>query len=740
MSSTVESLLAAAVGGVGGSTREGQVQMAVAVARAIDTQEHLLVQAGTGTGKSLAYLVPAVEHAQRVGKPAVVATATLALQGQIVDRDMPRLADALAGHLKRRPTYAIVKGRRNYVCKHKTDGGFPDDEDGLFDVGEADAQAGWLGKEVVRVREWAGETESGDRDELVPGVSEKAWRQVSVSAQECLGSKCPMVGECFVERSREAAKDVDVIVTNHSFMAIDAFEGRPMLPDHDVLVIDEAHELVDRVTSTVTDELAPGGVRAAAKRARKFAESSDALDDLATDLEAVLEEAPEGRLTTGIPDALAAVLGRCRDVSRNLLTEMKPPKGEQVDGSRQIALASVDEVHETAGRMLQEHELDVIWVSRDMRRGPLLRVAPMSVAMRMRERIFGTGATDEDEAVRDRTVILTSATLELGGTFDAVAGTLGLRGPGAPEWTGLDVGSPFDYQQQGIAYVAEHLPAPGRDGLAAQTLDEIEALVRAAGGRTLGLFSSMRAAKEASEAMRERLDADYTVLCQGEDMIGTLVRNFARDPKTILFGTLTLWQGVDVPGSSCQLVLIDRIPFPRPDDPLSSARTQEIARRGGNGFMAVSATHAALRLAQGAGRLVRRGDDRGVVAFLDNRMIKARYAGFLQRSLPPFWPTTDRELVLGALRRLDEIAPEVLPVADPVKRGLTGKVTDPGTAGSVRTAVVQGDGWSVQDDDELRDGADLGLPLEELAASLDREESAVVARAKTLGLVVPTRG
>jgi ATP-dependent DNA helicase DinG len=714
--------------------------MAVAVARAIDTQEHLLVQAGTGTGKSLAYLVPAVEHAQRVGKPAVVATATLALQGQIVDRDMPRLADALAGHLKRRPTYAIVKGRRNYVCKHKTDGGFPDDEDGLFDVGEADAQAGWLGKEVVRVREWAGETESGDRDELVPGVSEKAWRQVSVSAQECLGSKCPMVGECFVERSREAAKDVDVIVTNHSFMAIDAFEGRPMLPDHDVLVIDEAHELVDRVTSTVTDELAPGGVRAAAKRARKFAESSDALDDLATDLEAVLEEAPEGRLTSGIPDALAAVLGRCRDVSRNLLTEMKPPKGEQVDGSRQIALASVDEVHETAGRMLQEHELDVIWVSRDMRRGPLLRVAPMSVAMRMRERIFGTGATDEDEAVRDRTVILTSATLELGGTFDAVAGTLGLRGPGAPEWTGLDVGSPFDYQQQGIAYVAEHLPAPGRDGLASQTLDEIEALVRAAGGRTLGLFSSMRAAKEASEAMRERLDDDYTVLCQGEDMIGTLVRNFARDPKTILFGTLTLWQGVDVPGSSCQLVLIDRIPFPRPDDPLSSARTQEIARRGGNGFMAVSATHAALRLAQGAGRLIRRGDDRGVVAFLDNRMIKARYAGFLQRSLPPFWPTTDRELVLGALRRLDEIAPEVLPVADPVKRGLTGKVTDPGTAGSVRTAVVQGDGWSAQDDDELRDGADLGLPLEELAASLDREESAVVARAKTLGLVVPTRG
>ena len=742
MSSSVESLLAAAVGGVGGTTRPGQVEMAGAVARAIDTEEHLLVQAGTGTGKSLAYLVPAVEHAQRTGRPAVVATATLALQAQIVDRDMPRLADSLSGHLKRRPTYAIVKGRRNYVCKHKIEGGFPDEDEGMFDVGEVDAAAGRLGKEVVRVREWAEETESGDRDELVPGVSEKAWRQVSVSAQECLGSKCPMVAECFVERSREAAKDVDVIVTNHSFMAIDAFEGRPMLPDHDVLVIDEAHELVDRVTSTVTDELTPGGIRAAAKRGRKFAESTDALDDLADDLEAVLEEAPEGRLAAGIPDALAGILGRCRDVSRNLLTEMKPPKGEQVDGTRQIALVSVEEVHETAGRMLEEHELDVIWVSRDMRRGPLLRVAPMSVAMRVRERIFGTGDTESDEGVRDRTVVLTSATLELGGTFDAVAGTLGLRGAGSPPWTGLDVGSPFDYAQQGIAYVAEHLPAPGRDGLAPQTLDEIEALVRAAGGRTLGLFSSMRAAKEASEAMRERLDDDFTVLCQGEDMIGTLVRDFARDPRTILFGTLTLWQGVDVPGSSCQLVLIDRIPFPRPDDPLSSARTQEIARRGGNGFMAVSATHAALRLAQGAGRLIRRGDDRGVVAFLDHRMIKARYAGFLQRSLPPFWPTTDRDLVLGALRRLDEIAPEVQPVSEPAKRGMTGKpvAADPGPADGSRTAVVQGEGWSAQDDDELRDGAELGLPLQELAASLDREESAVAARATALGVVVPTRG
>ncbi|MCB5993070.1 MULTISPECIES: ATP-dependent DNA helicase [Janibacter] len=675
-------LLNAAVDGVGGSTRPGQVEMAQAVERAVTTGEHLLVQAGTGTGKSLAYLVPAIAHAMRSGRPAVVATATLALQAQIVDRDMPRLADALTGPLGRRPTYALVKGRRNYVCQHKLVGGFPDDEDGLLDVGEVDAAAGRLGQEVVRLREWAEQTESGDRDELVPGVSERAWRQVSVSADECLGSKCPEFGDCFVERSRTAAKEVDVVVTNHSFMAIDAFEGRHLLPPHDVLVVDEAHELVDRVTSTITDDITPGAVRGASKRAGRLVQSTEELDDLAVALEAQLEDVPEGRLRGGMPDALALTVSRLREVTRTLLTELKPEKGAEVDGGRQIAMAAMEDLFDTAGRVLEERELDVLWVSKDPRRGPVLRVAPMSVAMLVRDKVFEDDSTDEDGNRTDRTVVLTSATLELGGTFDAVAGTLGLRGDGAPPWRGLDVGSPFAYPEQAIAYVAEHLPAPGRDGLAPQTLDEIEELVRAAGGRTLGLFSSMRAAREAAEAMRERLGGEMEVLCQGEDQITTLVRQFAAEPTTCLFGTLTLWQGVDVPGSSCQLVLIDRIPFPRPDDPLSSARTEEIGRRGGNGFMAVSATHAALRLSQGAGRLVRRSDDRGVVAFLDNRMVKARYAGFLQRSLPPFWPTTDKSLVLGALRRLDETAPPPVAVADPARRGLTGAVVEGAVAAS----------------------------------------------------------
>ena len=739
-------LLHAAVGDLGGTERPGQTAMAQAVLDAIDSEEHLLVQAGTGTGKSLGYLVPSILHAQRTGRPAIIATATLALQGQIVDRDLPRLAGALAPLLGRRPTYALVKGRRNYVCLHKLEGGFPDEEDGLFDVGEADAGVGRLGQEVVRLRAWAEETESGDRDELVPGVSERAWRQVSVSAEECLGSRCPMVSECFVERSRAAAKDVDVVITNHSFLAIDAFEGRFMLPEHDLLVIDEAHELTDRITSTITDELTPGAVRAAAKRARK-ADSVDQLDDSALVLERALEQQPDARIDA-IPDQLALALASVRDAARTVQSDLKPAPGEQIDGAQQVAIAAVDEIFDNAGRMLEERELDVLWNRIDQRRGPVLHVAPMSVAMLVRDQIFA-----------ERTVVLTSATLELGGTFDVLAGTLGLRGGGAPAYRGLDVGSPFNYAEQAIAYVAAHLPPPGRGELQTAVIDEIEALVRAAGGRTLGLFSSMRAAREATEALRDRLgESEIRVLCQGEDQISTLVREFAREPMVCLFGTLSLWQGVDVPGSSCQLVLIDRIPFPRPDDPLASARTEAIGKMGGNGFMAVSATHAALRLAQGAGRLVRSATDRGAVAFLDSRMMTARYAGFLQRSLPPFWPTTDRALVLSALQRLDEQAPPPRAVPEPRKRGLQGvageaaeRVDGQGAAHAepakpaaepppppenARTAVTLGHPWTERDDEELRDGVEMGLSLAELAESLELAPEVVQARLHGLALEV----
>jgi len=750
----LDALLHAAVQGIGGVERPGQVQMVHAVADAIAKDEHLLVQAGTGTGKSLAYLIPAVAHAFDTGKPAIVSTATLTLQAQIVDRDMPRLVQAIAPILGRAPTYALVKGRRNYLCRHKLSGGFPDDDEGsLLSVGAVDANLSRMGAEIVRLREWADQTRSGDRDELVPGVSERAWRQVSVSAHECLGQKCPMVTECFVEHARSGAKDVDVVVTNHSFMAIDSFEGRQMLPEHDLLIVDEGHELVDRITSTITDELTSPMIATAAKRAGRLAQT-DQVTEASEFFAAIVDELPEGRLN-GIPDSLSLALARVRDSARAVQTELKPASPEDNNGARQVARAAIDEIFENAERILEERELDVVWVSKDPRRGAVLRVAPMSVAMLIRDKVFG-----------DRTVIMTSATLELGGTFDSVAGTLGLRGEGAPIWQGLDVGSPFDYPRQAIAYVARHLPAPGRDGIAPETLDEIEELVRASGGRTLGLFSSMRAAVAATEAMRERFakSSGIEFICQGEDQTSTLVRQFAREAKICLFGTLSLWQGVDVPGSACQLVIIDRIPFPRPDDPLSSARSQAIARMGGNGFMAVAATHAALRLAQGAGRLVRRGDDRGVVAFLDSRMMTARYAGFLQKSLPPFWPTIDKVMVLAALKRLDETAAEPLPVHEPALRGMAevidgasmgGRAGDeadqgiieasmvdapvadsPPVAPSARTAVTQGRAWTSVEDEELREGVDLGLTLDELASHLDLSGDVVASRLALLDLVV----
>src|SRR5665647_1342933 len=506
----LDALLHAAVQGIGGVERPGQVQMVHAVADAIAKNEHLLVQAGTGTGKSLAYLIPAVAHAMASGRPAVVATATLTLQAQIVDRDMPRLAKAIAPLLGRQPTYALVKGRRNYLCKHKLTGGFPDDDEGsLLSVAAVDV----------------------NRSQLGPGVSERAWRQVSVSAHECLGWKCPMVTECFVERARSAARDVDVVVTNHSFMAIDSFEGRQMLPEHDVLIVDEGHELADRVTSTITDELTAPMIAAAAKRAGRLAQT-DQVTEASEFFAAFVDQLPEVRLN-GIPDSLALALARVRDSARAAQTELKPASPDDNDGARQVARAAIDEIFENAERILEQRELDVAWVSKDPRRGSVLRVAPMSVAMLMRDKVFG-----------DRTVIMTSATLELGGTFDAIAGTLGLRGEGAPTWRGLDVGSPFDYPKQAIAYVAKHLPAPGRDGMAPETLDEIEELVRASGGRTLGLFSSMRAAVAATEEMRERFGKDagkgagkgsgggadkgagkgadsIEFLCQGEDQTST---------------------------------------------------------------------------------------------------------------------------------------------------------------------------------------------------------------------------
>ena len=656
---SVLDVLDAAVRAMGGSPRQGQITMASEVARSVADGTHLLVQAGTGTGKSLGYLVPAMVHAVETGGRVVVSTATLALQRQVLTKDAPLAADAVERVTGTRPEVTLLKGWQNYLCRHRLAGGYPQDEDesALFGVGDAIAQpaaghgadAG-LGEQVVRLREWAARTDTGDRDDLVPGVSQRAWAQVSVSRAECLGQSCPLKAECFPELARAAASRADLVVTNHAMLGVVVAGNPGVLPDHQVLIVDEAHELADRVRSQGTIALSASAVARTAATARKHASVLvSELEAAGQTLQLVLAELPDGRLEAPLPaalhDALVVLGGAARQVAsdvRDRARTLGRERSSEAAGGLAIARTAVGDLVDALDRMTSDSVAqgrDVAWIERP-RMGaepPRLLLAPIEVA--------GSVA---GHLLNGRTSVMTSATLALGESFDPMARALGLT-LAEETWKGIDVGSPFDYPRQGILYVAAHLPRPGA-GISEAALDEMLALVEASGGGMLGLFSSRRAAQEAAEVLRGA--TDLPVYAQGDDQLPTLVQAFADDEAACLVGTLSLWQGVDVPGRTCRLVVIDRIPFPRPDDPVAQARTDAVVAAGGNGFMSVAATHAALLLAQGAGRLIRRSQDRGVVAVLDSRLRTARYGGFLTRSMPALWPTTKPDVVRAALRRL----------------------------------------------------------------------------------------
>ena len=664
-------VLAAAVTAIGGSSRRGQELMADAVAASLEHERHLLVQAGTGTGKSLGYLAPAlVWLSEHPGQRIVVATATLALQAQLAQSDIPAAVNALESVGGSRPEPAVLKGRSNYACLLRVRDVETTGQGSLISAADlaattraASAPESALGAEVLRLREWAEEqADSGglaDRDDAPPH-SDRAWHQVSVSARECLGAqRCPYGDPCLVEKSRDRARAADLVVTNHALLAIDAMNETATLPDHHAVVIDEAHELLSRVTGAASAELTPAQVERVAKRALAHLSDEVALELLesADGLRVALEASALERVRDDRCGFVAA-LDRVRAATRAAVTALTAGVAKPAPEQRQAA-AALTEVFDIAERMAGLNPRDVVWIAERERFGREARVAPLSVAEVMRDKIFG-----------QRVTVLTSATLKLGDDFTATATGVGLRAserdddpepasggrsdpPSEPSlrWRGLDVGSPFDYRSQGIRYVARALPPPGRDGLAEQTLAEIAELVWAAGGRTLGLFSSRRAAEIAAVHVRQQLPK-LTTLCQGDAQLSELARRFLSEESTSLFGTLSLWQGLDVPGATCQLVIIDRIPFPRPDEPLTLARQQAVVEAGGNGFMSVAATHAALLLAQGSGRLVRRVSDRGVVAVLDPRLVTARYGSFLRASMPDMWQTTDRETAIAALRRL----------------------------------------------------------------------------------------
>jgi ATP-dependent DNA helicase DinG len=670
-------VLAAAVEVIGGTERPGQVEMADAIAECLDSDHHLLVQAGTGTGKSLGYLAPALLWLVRhPNKRIVVTTATLALQSQLANNDIPAAVDAVESVTGSRPRHAILKGRSNYVCLLRLRDGTAQDQgalitaDDLVETIRSSPQStpgSALGAEVLALRAWAEEQAAhgglADRDDA-PSHTERAWAQVSIPVRECLGAqRCPFGDECFVESSRDAARAADLVVTNHALLAINAMHGGTALPEHSAVIIDEAHELVSRVTGAASAELSPQMVERVARRAQSYLEDEVASELLesATTLRNALDGAPLERVEDPESPFVAACIS-VRDAARAAVSALTGEDSQEPE--RRQTAAAVKEVFDIAERMAELDTRDVVWVVDRERFGREARVSPLSVAGLMRARVFG-----------ERTTVLTSATLKLGGDFTPIATSVGLKenerldvaqpaedhkqnraaasehDVEAVRWGGLDVGSPFEYRRQGILYIARSLPPPGRDGLSDALLAEIAELLEASDGRALGLFSSRRAAETAAVHVRKRLPA-LMVLCQGDAQLPDLTRRFIQDEKASLFGTLSLWQGVDVPGATCQLVIIDRIPFPRPDEPLTVARQRAVTEAGGNGFMKVAASHAALLLAQGSGRLIRRLTDRGVVAVLDPRLVTARYGAFLKASMPDMWQTTDQQVAIQALRRL----------------------------------------------------------------------------------------
>ncbi len=648
VASTMAQVVAALPGG--GEERPGQLQMAEAVAEAIEDGHHLLVQAGTGTGKSLGYLVPAL----LAGRPVVVATATKALQEQLVAHDLP----FLHGCLGRDFTWALLKGRSNYLCRASLGDVARDAGQGVLIEGPG------LGRERLgQVVGWVQDTVSGDRADLPFAVTNAEWSHLSVSSAECPGAlRCPEGDVCFAEDARRRAADADVVVVNIHLYGAHLAAGGVVLPDHDVVVIDEAHALEDIAAATLGTTLTAGAIVAVARAARSLLAADHptlaSLDSAATRFAGALAQAvgqrvdpgagPLGLALAGAAEATSAVVGAARQLD---------PSGDAAsrkDRLVQLASGLVEDVRR-AGELGADQ---VAWVEDGP--APALRVAPVDVGSELAARLFP-----------EVTAVLTSATLAVGGSFEPVAQRLGLdrpppvrdgagegehgddavSPPQAPPWRGLDVGSPFDYSAQALLYCAAHLPGPRAPAYEAAMLDELEALVRSAGGRTLGLFTSRRAMEAAAAHLSGRLP--WEVLVQDALPRPLLHRAFLDDETSVLLATMGFWQGFDAPGRACSLVVVDRLPFSRPDDPLACARREAATRARRNAFVAVDLPRAAMLLAQGVGRLIRSADDRGMVAVLDKRLATASYRWDLVRSLPPMRRTKDPE---EARRYLAELA------------------------------------------------------------------------------------
>jgi ATP-dependent DNA helicase DinG len=624
--------LARAVGGLGGDARPGQQALAEAVSAAIVDGHHLLAEAGTGSGKSLAYLVPALLS----GRKVVVATATKALQDQLWRKDIPHLRE----HLGMKFDAALLKGRSNYLCLALVDAA--QNEGALF----ATRPSVSFADDLDFLAEWATQCDTGDEAELVVPVNPGSWRALTCGPGECPGTqRCHKGSDCFAEKARARAETADLLVVNTSLYCAHLASGGYVLPEHDIVIFDEAHELPDTATRAFGIDFGPGRLRFVASRLRKLIDTAkaDAIARAADDLGKALDGSDARVDPTAKPLAAALVrVGESLATAATTLRQVGDPKDPDATALRQAAQLVAGALDD-ARRLTTPDAGDVVWVEGQQ---PSLRSAPIDVGDRLASTLF------------DRTpTICVSATLGTGDRFEPFARAIGLD-PGATpaKPTDEDPGlgylaerylSPFDYKAQGRLYVAAHLPDPRQADWQAKAIAELRPLVEAAGGRTLVLSTSHSGAKAFAEGLRGL--PGISVLAQGDMPKPQLIDAFIADHHSVLVATRSFWQGVDVPGDTCVLVAIDKLPFARPDDPLETARRERIEAAGGNAFFDVDIPRAALTLAQGAGRLLRTTTDRGVVAVLDPRLATARYRSKLLAALPPFGRTIDAAAVCAFL-------------------------------------------------------------------------------------------
>ena len=607
--------------------RPGQRAMAEAVNSALEAGRHLVVQAGTGTGKTLGYLVPLVAS----GRRAVISTATKALQDQLAHKDLPLVAETVAQTLGRDLEWAVLKGRNNYVCRQRL-------EENLSRPGSDQMQlegtTDRLRREVTKVKEWADRHPTGDLADLPFGISRDTEGAVTVSADECPGARrCPLGGVCFAEIARLRASEADIVVVNTHLYGLDVASDGAILSEHDVVVVDEAHGLEDIISDSVAVSFSRSRFHRLGVAVARIVDDSalvTAINTTGDELERRLAGHPDRRLPVPLPDDLQDVLLDARRVLGDALETLRKVETSDEDANQRRLRAQ-----QISTRLADDLDLAL---GIDSTRVPFVRGAEGSLHLDIAP--LDVGPVLANAAWTRRTAVLTSATVP-----ENLPERIGLD---PDSFDALDVGSPFDYANNSLLYCPSGFPNPNESSFQGAVNDELFRLITAARGRTLALFTSYRAMDAAVDALRPILDVPV-ISQRDQSQKSRLVETFVADESSCLFATAGFFQGIDIPGRTLSLVTIDRIPFPRPDDPLLSARRERIGDRA---FRDIDLPRAATLLAQAAGRLIRSTTDRGVVAVFDPRLATAGYRRHLLAAMPPMKRTIDRVEVMDFLRSI----------------------------------------------------------------------------------------